>query len=72
MEKILRFGFPIIKKQIDHMISDNSNNINIYGVAPKNFIKQGNMKNNNAYKTNIQVPIFNNNSNSPFFNVVTL
>lgn len=57
MKKILHHGYPIIKKQIDHMISDHSSNIEIYGVHPRNFIKQGNLKNNSAYVTNIQIPL---------------
>ena len=33
MQKMLSVGMPI-KKQIDHMASDNSNYINIYGTPP--------------------------------------
>ncbi len=56
MQKMLSVGMPI-KKQIDHMASDNSNYINIYGTLPNGWIKQGTPTKNIAYMTNIQIPV---------------
>tara|TARA_A100001015_G_C15009892_1_gene722513 strand:- start:389 stop:1918 length:1530 start_codon:yes stop_codon:yes gene_type:complete len=56
MRKIISTGLPI-RKQIDHMISDNSNYINIYGTYPNGWVKQGVPSKNAAYLTNIQIPV---------------
>jgi len=56
MQKMLSVGMPI-KKQIDHMASDNSSYINIYGTHPNGWIKQGAPTKNIAYMTNIQIPV---------------
>ena len=39
METILKLGIPI-EKQIDSMLSDYSNQINIYGINSFSFLKQ--------------------------------
>lgn len=57
MRKMLNYGTVPIRKQIDHMASDNSDAIHIYGVYPNTWIKQGNPKNDPIYNTSIQIPV---------------
>jgi hypothetical protein len=48
---------PVIKKQVDHVVSDFSHTIHIYGTNPRGWIKQGSPSKNDAYRTNIQIPL---------------
>ena len=57
MRKILNLCMPIIKKQVDHVVSDFSHTIHIYGTNPRGWIKQGSPSKNDAYRTNIQIPL---------------
>ena len=57
MRKMLNLCMPVIKKQVDHVVSDFSHTIHIYGTNPRGWIKQGSPSKNDAYRTNIQIPL---------------
>jgi len=57
MRKMLSLCMPVIKKQVDHAVSDFSHTIRIYGTNPRGWIKQGSPSKNDAYRTNIQIPL---------------
>lgn len=52
MKKMIQYGMPTIRKQIDHMASDHSDLIHIYGIHPRNWIRQ-----KGSFGTNIQIPL---------------
>ena len=55
MEKLVKHGYPTINVQIDSFISQNSDEIIVYGVNPGSFVRQSNSFDDSAYRTTIQI-----------------